>query len=499
MMLLRSLLRPEPPRPSRRQRLNRHAVPAIRRRSAPVARPVRLLGPNDPSIGRWTAKWARLLPDLLLILLVLVISLGQNLAAVEETPFHPDESRWLNRAYYLRDLTDPFGPTWQDYVTTIGQPPLGSYVMGIGLALQDRPLDGTGVWDFAYGSEWNQEAGAMPSPEDLEAGRRTNAVVGALVVAAVYVLGRLLTNRAGGLLGGLFLAFPPLHITLSSQALSDETFVLVLALAFLAAWLFAKRPTRSRAILLGVLLGLGGAAKLSPLLLSLPLAAFGLLRLLVERDRSARRYGVMLLAQPIIAFATFVAVYPYLWPSPIRRTWALFEFRAIEMQGQAEAWPNVKVTSPLNAIARFGARLTEMDSTSKRLLQPIYDAVGIDRIATGLDYIPAVAGLLLLIWWVMTRGFWTPTALVALLTGAEVGAMVVGMGTDFYRYHLPIVVILAIWIGVSTGVLWERLMPHSRGWQWARATSAVAARTPERPPMLSKPAVPSSSRQESQP
>ncbi|HVL24000.1 MAG TPA: phospholipid carrier-dependent glycosyltransferase [Thermomicrobiales bacterium] len=495
MTLLRWLLAPEPAGPiARRRRFVRRPRSAVRRHDLPATHPVRLRGRDVEPRARVMTWRDRLLPDVLLVLLLFAISFGQNMIGVHETAFHPDESRWLNRAYYIRDLADPFGSTWQDYVTTVGQPPLGSYVMGVGLAVQGRPLDATGVWDFAYGTDWNAQAGASPSAADLTAGRQTNALIGALVVAVVYVLGRLLTNRAGGLLGGLFLAFHPLHITLSSQALSDETFVLVLALSFLAAWFFAKRPTWGRAILLGILLGLGGAAKLSPLLLSLPLAGFGVLRLIVDRDRAARDYAIKLLLQPVIAFATFVAVYPFLWPDPIRRTWELFQFRATEMQGQATAWPEVAVTSPLDAVGRFGARLTEIDSTTKRLVQVLYDVIGIERTATGIDFIPAIAGLILLLFWVIKYGFWTPTALVTLLMGAEVGAMAVGMGTDFYRYHLPIVVIMAIWIAVATGAAWDRLVPfvRKRAWQPARRTAIapVPAAQPARQPRERLPLMP---------
>src|SRR5699024_2468010 len=101
------------------------------------------------------------------------------------------------------------------------------------------------------------------------------------------------------------------HILLASQALSDQTLSLLLALIFLAGWWFAKRPTWNRAILLGILLGLGGAVKLTPVLLSAPLAALGLLRLITDRDRATRADAIKMLAQPIIAFLAFVAIYPY--------------------------------------------------------------------------------------------------------------------------------------------------------------------------------------------
>src|ERR687894_1951127 len=90
-----------------------------------------------------------------------LLALAHNLGAVESSPFHPDETRWLNRAHYLRDLGDPAGPTWRDGYLTRGQPPLGSYLMGLGLLLQGRDLDTNGVWDFDQSDAWNAANGNM--------------------------------------------------------------------------------------------------------------------------------------------------------------------------------------------------------------------------------------------------------------------------------------------------------------------------------------------------
>jgi 4-amino-4-deoxy-L-arabinose transferase-like glycosyltransferase len=457
MNRVRSFLLSPPPKPGPRRPGPRLDGPrsARTRSQAPLTRPVALHGRMVTTRERVVSGWTKVLPDVLLTLLFIAISFAVNIQQVEKTDFHPDESRWMNRAYFARDLRDPFGPTWQEYATTIGQPPLGSIVMGIGLAVQGHDLDATGVWDFAYGRDWNATSGAMPADEDRFAARRTNVVVGALVTGSLYVLGRLLTNRVGGIAAAAFVAWHPLHIVLSTQALSDQTLALLLALIFIAGWFFARKPSWSRAILLGVLLGLGGSVKLTPLLLAPPLAAFGVLRWLVHRDAASRRYAWKMLAQPAIAFAAFVLSYPYLWPNPIARAWRLFEFRAEEMASQSAAWPGTAVDGPLDALARFGSRLTYTHSTSQRAMAQIYDWLGIDRVPVGLDFVPAAAGVVLLVWWVARKGLWTPAAMVALLMGAQAGALVLGMRTDFYRYHLPIIVIMAGCIGVGTGLLWD--------------------------------------------
>src|SRR5690606_8002507 len=144
----------------------------------------------------------------------------------------------------------------------------------------------------------------------------------------------------------------------------------------------------------------------------------------------------------------FVLSYPYLWPNPISRSWRLYEFRAEEMESQNAAWPEASVNGPLDSLARFGHKLTYTHSTSQKALAQVYEWLGIDRVPVGFDMVFAAVGIVVLVWWVARRGFWTPAAMVALLMGAEAGALVVGMKTDFYRYHLPIVVIMAGCIGV---------------------------------------------------
>lgn len=407
-------------------------------------------------------NWRSIVPDVLIVLVLVATSLLINMRQVEITPGDRDETRWLNRAYYAADLADPFGPTWQDYVITVGQPPLGSIAIGVGLALQGQDLRATGVWDYQYDRDWYKATGGYPTDEALHAGRRTNAVIGALATGAAYVLGRLMTNRAGGIAAGVYLAWHPLHIVLSTQALSDETFALLLLLALISAWQFASKPTWARAIILGMFLGLGGATKLTPLLLAPPLAIFGVLRLLADRTPAGKRAGWMLVAQPFIAFATFVAIYPWTWENPIGRTWRLFAFRSGEMDVQTSAWPNALTEGPLQALARFGYKLTYTHSTSQKALQHTYYWLGIERTAVGFDLVLAAAGAVILLWFIARKGLWTPQALVAMLLFGELAILALGMKADFYRYHLPVVMIVSACISVSVGTAWKYILAFAR-------------------------------------
>jgi 4-amino-4-deoxy-L-arabinose transferase-like glycosyltransferase len=401
----------------------------------------------------------------LLPILLFSLSLSINLGRVDSTTFHPDESRWINRANYLPDYLDPFGATWTDYYLTRGQPPLGSYLMGLGLLVQGRDSDTNAVWDFYFNQEWNTFTGAMSEPDDLAAGRRTNAVVGALTVAVVFFIGRTLAGNIAGTAAGLFLTFHSLHIWIASQALSDQLLILILSLTFYTALRLGEHPMRGKALLLGILLGLGGSAKLSPLLLAFPLAGYGVGLLLLARLRplqssKARTLGSLLIIQPVIAFTTFVISYPYLWPSPMRRSWDLFAFRATEMRNQSANWPEVAIDGPVEALSRIYTQLTWQVTTIGDRAEDILDRLGTPKDIWSPDLLIAGLGVGWLVWVILRRGITSGPALMAFLIASQFAAIVVGMRSDFYRYHLPIVLITAIMAGLGIRLIydWMRLL-----------------------------------------
>jgi Dolichyl-phosphate-mannose-protein mannosyltransferase len=415
-------------------------------------------------------------------LLVFAVSLWQNLAAIPESQFHPDESRWLNRAYFLREFLHPTSALWEDRYLTRGQPPMGSYVTGIGLLLQGRGLDQNGPWDFHYGNEvtigWNLVKGNMPNPADLIAARRTNAVVGALTCLVLFLIVTALSNWVGGAVAALFLAFHPLQIYLASLGVSDAVFTLFLALATLAIILLAARPTWPRAIALGVVLGFGASTKLSPIFVAVALAALGAVILadpLLRRvplagrlwarwsrvtDGSNRRLGWMLIALPAIAFATFVASYPYLWPDPIGRTRLLLDFRRNEMENQARIWPTTAVDSHVEALRRTWLNLERRYSASERLFADVGRALGHDWAGKGIDVPLALAGLAIFAWLALRNGFPSRQVLALALLVAQSATILGNMRVDFNRYYLPIVFVCAIGVGMLAGQIWVWVAPR---------------------------------------
>ena len=413
--------------------------------------------------------------DWLIALALFVVALASYLAFVPTTEFHRDEARWIHRARFAEQLLHPLSAYWMDRDLTQGQPPLGSYVTGLGLLLQGRDVETNELWSFHFSEAWNIRHGRMPDPEDHVAARQTNSVIGALIVVGVYFIGVQLSNWFGGMIGALLLIPHPLAIYLASLAGSDALLGLCVVWATLVAMALARRPTWWRAVLLGALLGLGGATKLSPLLIALPLAGLGAGLIFSAhrlRGHEARRVlalGWRLVPLPAITFAAFVLSYPYLWPSPIGRTITLFAFRSREMESQSRIWSDLDVPTRAAALARIGYWLGDWDSTSTEVAQAIAGLLGQAWRPGGIDLLFALVGALMLVWLVVKHGFASPQALAAAVLAAETAIVVVGMRADFQRYLLPILIVVAICSGLMAGQLWTAVA------RWLAARRVAAA------------------------
>ncbi|MGI8475208.1 MAG: ArnT family glycosyltransferase [Thermomicrobiales bacterium] len=442
--------------------------------------------------------WLRSRPLRLLCCAVFLflVSLLTNLNYVSSTGFHPDESRWVNRAYYLREALHPFGATWEDRYLTRGQPPIGSYVMGLGLLAQGRDLQTNRPWDFNYGVEtnitWNVLHGTMPSWDDLRAARRTSAFVGASTCVGLFLIVAMLTNAAGGLAAGLFMAINPLQIYLSSLGVSDATFTCLVVFSILATMRLARRPTWPRAIVAGLIFGAGAGTKLSPLLAACGLAVLGLLLASEPLLRQApgigrlvkgipgasapgtKRLGPMLISLPFIAAAVFVGSYPYLWPDPVGRTGSIFTFRADEMTSQAAIWP-YRAIDGIGASFRHLWNTLEFQYSSSGKVANLFAG---DRFShRGIDVPLALGGLVLLLALAGRRGVGSPTFLAAAVIVGQGAVILIGLRIDFNRYYLPFVAFFAIGFGVLAGQAWAAT---ARFLAWAAARPTVAARLPGR-------------------
>ncbi len=403
--------------------------------------------------------------------LIVALALVNALLHVPHTGFNPDESRWISRAHYLSALADPFGPVWRDSYRTRGQPPVGSYVTGLGLLLQGRDLDTNGPWNFTWhddaGWQKNIARGNMPDQADLAAARRFSALLIALSAGCVWAIGRHVTTSAGAFLGGVAYALHPFPAYLGSLATSDASFTLLVALATLCAARLAEKPTILRGLALGVALGLGAGNKLSPLLASIPLGALGCWLLFLDwqsrRDIPRDRLGWLLAATPLITTAVFLGCYPYFWPDPVDRTRNLFAFRVREMRAQATDWPVMAVPTRFEALRRVAENFTQRYSILGAVGMALEPLLGKRPAPPPLEMIAALGGIA--VWWTsaLRQGLRSPATLAFVTLGGQVAVTILGMRSEFDRYHAPMALLGAIALGALAGWAWPRLRDRLHG------------------------------------
>ncbi|MGI9253099.1 MAG: hypothetical protein ACR2J8_05085, partial [Thermomicrobiales bacterium] len=248
---------------------------------------------------------------------------------------------------------------------------------------------------------------------------------------------------------------------LGSLATSDASFTLLIAIATLAAARLAQRPSLLRALALWLALGLGAGNKLSPLLASMPLGALGLWLLFSDavprRDMPRDRLGWMLTITPLATTLIFLGCYPYFWPDPIDRTRNLFAFRVREMQAQAADWPTMAEPSRLEALRRVALNFTQRYSILGSVGSALEPALGRRPAFPPLELLAALTGVA--IWWrtAFTRGLRSPAVLAFVTLGGQVAVTILGMRSEFDRYHAPMALMGAIAFGVLTGWLTPRI------------------------------------------
>ena len=439
----------------------------------------RLVGAPQFSVGQPNCRH-RLLARRHWALAVLVALVAFTLARLEaaEPNFNPDESRWLSRAHYLAQLGDPLGANWIDRYMTRGQPPLGSYVMGLGLVAQGRDLVTNPPWDFSRPWEVNVALGRKPVVDDLQAGRRTSAVLVALTCLAIIAIARLFVPPVWAIGAGALHAVHPFTSYLGAIAMADALFGFLIAAAAAVAAALAMRPGWPRAMLLGAILGLGGATKLSPLLLAPALTAVAFAVLAISWARKRRlpvreaRFAALGIVILVTAAATFVASYPYLWPDPLRRGEHLFRFRVAEMATQASDWPEMAVPTRLEALRRAGITFSERFTLSGSVAQQLTDDPA-PRIVRQLEIVVPLIGLVLMGATAARAGpFAAPSLALAVLAG-QCAITLLGMRSEFDRYHLPLALLGAVAAVVAVERLFamgSRLRAH-----WGRRTAGRAS------------------------
>jgi hypothetical protein len=377
--------------------------------------------------------------------------------------------------------------------------------MGLGLLAHGRDLQTNPPWDFSLRWEENIARGYKPVPADLAAGRRTSAALVALTTVALIAVAHTFVSLPWANVAGLLFAIHPFAIYIGSIAMADAVFGLLIALAAWAAVLFARAPGWPRTILLGALLGLGAATKLSPLAVAVGLgaAAASLLAVAALRQRLKRHaplvsfrrrrnlgsgsptfaahrdspparnnttplqpaliprreatfalHGLLVVAAALV---TFVASYPYLWPDPVARTRNLFAFRAEEMATQAADWPVMAVPTRAEALRRVGVNFTERYSLSGAIAA-WFGRGSIALPVRQVELMLPLAGIALMTAMAARDGPYSPRMLALAVLGGQVVVTILSMRSEFDRYHLPMALLGAVAASVALSWITGRII-----------------------------------------
>jgi len=378
-------------------------------------------------------------------------------AARLRVAFHGDESlkiatgRYFGYFFLDRDFDHP---AWQRSHDTLTQPPGFRYIVGAGLWLQGHRLEALNQpynWSDPEGQ--NRREGRVPSSTVLMDARRVAVLFSAGAVALLYVVGVQLGAPLAGVAAALLVGASPYLREHFTRALAESPLVFfMLAALALSLWIFRRRPPRfgvTSAVVMGLILGLGTMTKLTAVLSAPALGAACLGAALAARLRGDHRgwwrpltWGA---AATLLGWALFVALNPFLWPAPARRTGDLFRYRQFEIDRQMRNHPNVAVRDLGDRVTLILDRaLVRRTWASTTLHVPVDVALA----AIGLG------ALFLLSWrdW-RQRGLIGPAAVVIVWLLAYLVGMTWGYGYDQARYIAPIFLLAALLSGVGAEAL----------------------------------------------
>ncbi len=186
--------------------------------------------------------------SLIAFLVVNILLSAGFLLGVRSVPFHPDESTFLY-------LSGDFELLWQRPGAMFWQPekledarqryrtldaPLGRYLVGFGRWAGGQPALPV---DWAWGKNWeeNLQAGAMPTSEQLLAGRIAAAALFPPGLLLLFLLGRKIGGEVVGWTAALLLVSNALILLHGRRSMSEGAVVFT---SILTLWTFIKAGKR---------------------------------------------------------------------------------------------------------------------------------------------------------------------------------------------------------------------------------------------------------------
>jgi len=269
-----------------------------------------------------------------LVLAVAGIALAARLLAVSQLPVDFDEDDYLRAGQlYATGLTagDPGVLLRENYRTE--HPPLSKIVTGLVLTQQPAFPE---IPDLPTTAPPSND---LPEPQ-LDAARTAQAVFGTLAAVALAILSPL---------GGLMLAVHTWTVKYTSQVMLEAVPAFLSVVSVLAYFAATRPGVRRRRAWLGaaaIAFGLACAGKYLYGVAGLAIAVDWLWRTRPDpwrRPGAIARWLAPVGAWMLVAFVTFLAADPYLWPDPIGRLSASIAYHggyATSAAVQDTGWPS---------------------------------------------------------------------------------------------------------------------------------------------------------------
>ncbi|MBZ0309826.1 MAG: glycosyltransferase family 39 protein, partial [Anaerolineae bacterium] len=196
------------------------------------------------------------------------------LAGVAITPFHADEADHLFKsqdyvAYFV--LFDPLRLR-VDPPVAVNSPShirlltgtTSAYVTGL-MLWHTEVKKWPSAWVYPQSVDTNRQAGRWPEKEILWRGRLASAFLTMLSVTLVYKLGEKLAPRAG-IFSAAFFALHPVILLNGRRVMQEGSLLFFTLLVVWQGIRMAENPTRKNGLILGAVIGLALASKLTALL-----------------------------------------------------------------------------------------------------------------------------------------------------------------------------------------------------------------------------------------
>ncbi|GCE06854.1 ArnT family glycosyltransferase [Dictyobacter aurantiacus] len=247
--------------------------------------------------------------DLVFLLGLAIVALIPRLLLARQLDVVTDEVVYILGGKVYLPLITHANITSSQWVTfNYEHPPLAKVLMGISIAFNN-------ILGHPVG--------------ELLAARIPSVVLGTLLVAAVYWLGRAPFGRTIALIAALSLAFSPWLAYFSALAYLDMTMTTFVTIAFLTLWHAIRRPWLFP--VMALLVGLGAASKYTAVLVIPGIVIFTayyyfLLRPTMPAEQRPalpwKWWGATILVAPL----AFLLVDPAIWLNPIGRLIHSFTF-----------------------------------------------------------------------------------------------------------------------------------------------------------------------------